>query len=72
MTTKAKFEVFLDSSGEYRWRLRAANGQIVAQSEAYTTQEDAKRGATDAAETAGQVEWDGSAGDHVSVEVVDE
>jgi uncharacterized protein YegP (UPF0339 family) len=26
----AKFEIFKDVRGEYRWRLRAANGQIFA------------------------------------------
>ncbi len=25
-----KFEVFVDKAGEYRWRLRASNGQIIA------------------------------------------
>lgn len=26
----AKFEVYKDSRGEYRWRLKASNGQVVA------------------------------------------
>jgi uncharacterized protein YegP (UPF0339 family) len=26
----AKFEVYLDSSNEYRWRLKSANGQVIA------------------------------------------
>lgn len=26
----AKFEIFRDVRGEYRWRLRSANGQILA------------------------------------------
>ena len=30
-----KFEVYLDKAGEYRFRLKAANGQIVAASEGY-------------------------------------
>ena len=30
-----KFEVYLDKGGEYRFRLKAANGQIVASSEGY-------------------------------------
>jgi hypothetical protein len=30
-----KFEVYLDNAGEYRFRLKAANGQIVASSEGY-------------------------------------
>jgi len=32
----AKFEVF-ESKGEFRFRLKASNGQIVAQSQGYTT-----------------------------------
>ncbi len=26
----AKFEVYQDSSKEYRWRLKSANGQVIA------------------------------------------
>ena len=33
----AKFEVYKDSSGQFRFRLRAANNEIIAVSEAYTT-----------------------------------
>ena len=33
----AKFEVTKDSAGQYRFRLRAANNEIIAVSEAYTT-----------------------------------
>lgn len=33
---------------DWRWRLRAANGEIVAQSEGYTSEGDAKRGVEDA------------------------
>jgi hypothetical protein len=33
----AKFEVYKDSSGKFRFRLRAANNEIIAQGEAYTT-----------------------------------
>ncbi|MFZ0529760.1 MAG: DUF1508 domain-containing protein [Propionicimonas sp.] len=25
-----KFEVYVDASGKYRWRLKAVNGQVVA------------------------------------------
>lgn len=34
---KPKFEVFKDVSGQYRFRLKAPNGEIIAASEAYTT-----------------------------------
>jgi uncharacterized protein len=29
---KARFEVFKDRAGEWRWRLRAANGRVIADS----------------------------------------
>lgn len=31
-----KFEVYLDKAGEYRFRLKATNGEIIAVSEGYT------------------------------------
>lgn len=31
-----KFEVYLDKAGEYRFRLKATNGQIIATGESYT------------------------------------
>lgn len=37
------YEVFEAADG-WRWRLRAANGEIVAASESYTSKRDAKRG----------------------------
>ena len=40
-----KFEVYKDKKGEFRWRLRAANGQEFACSgEGYTSKESAKAG----------------------------
>lgn len=39
----AKFEIY-KSGAEYRWRLKAANGEIVASGEAYTTKAGAKDG----------------------------
>jgi hypothetical protein len=34
----AKFEVYQDSKGEYRWRLKSGNGQIIATGgEGYTS-----------------------------------
>lgn len=32
-----KFEVFKDKRGEFRWRLRADNNQVIATGEGYTT-----------------------------------
>ena len=33
----AKFEVYKDASGQFRFRLRAPNMEIIASSEAYTS-----------------------------------
>ena len=35
-------ELFQSLNGEWRWRLRAKNGEIVAQSEGYTRKESAQ------------------------------
>lgn len=35
--TNPKFEIYLDRSGEYRFRLRARNGAIIAVSDGYST-----------------------------------
>lgn len=42
----AKFEVYADAAGKYRWRLVAANGEKVASSgESFYDRADAKRAA---------------------------
>jgi uncharacterized protein YegP (UPF0339 family) len=43
----ARFEVFKDVAGEFRFRLRAANGEIMMQSEGYATESNARRGVSD-------------------------
>ena len=44
-TIMGKFQIFQDKSGEYRWRLKSANGQIVATSgEGYKQKADAQKG----------------------------
>jgi uncharacterized protein YegP (UPF0339 family) len=35
--TPTKFEIYRDANNEYRFRLRAANNEIIATGEAYTT-----------------------------------
>jgi hypothetical protein len=35
----AHFEVFKEASGQFRFRLRAPNGETIASGEAYTTKE---------------------------------
>lgn len=44
----ARFEVFRDSAGEWRWRLQAPNNEIVAQSEGYEDESSAVIGVGDA------------------------
>lgn len=39
----AKFEVY-ETGDEYRWRLKAANGEIVASGEAYASRNGAVKG----------------------------
>ncbi|MBV9831870.1 MAG: DUF1508 domain-containing protein [Marmoricola sp.] len=38
------FHIYKDSQGEYRFRLRSANGQIVATGESYPTKAGAQEG----------------------------
>nr|WP_136716225.1 HVO_2922 family protein [Halorientalis salina] len=41
----ATFELFEDNAGEWRWRLRHSNGNIIADSgEGYTEKANAKKG----------------------------
>ncbi|MCH5351492.1 MAG: YegP family protein [Clostridiales bacterium] len=39
-----KFEIYLDKAGEYRFRLKAANGEKILASEGYTTKANCKNG----------------------------
>lgn len=39
-----KFELFKDKAGEFRFRLKAANGEIIAASEGYNTKASAEKG----------------------------
>ena len=40
----SQFEIYQDSVGEYRFRLRAPNGEIIATSEGYTQKSSCKNG----------------------------
>jgi uncharacterized protein YegP (UPF0339 family) len=40
----AKFEIYKDAKGEFRWRLRADNNQIIASGEGYTTKAACQNG----------------------------
>ncbi|MFB8004965.1 YegP family protein [Nocardia sp. NPDC056000] len=39
-----KFELFADAADKFRWRLKAGNGEVIAQSQAYASKEAAKKG----------------------------
>lgn len=39
-----KFEIYKDKAGEYRFRLKASNGQIIAASEGYVKKDSCKNG----------------------------
>lgn len=39
-----KFEIYKDNAGEFRFRLKATNGQIIAVSEGYTTLANCENG----------------------------
>lgn len=39
-----KFELYKDSSGQYRFRLKAGNGEVIASSEAYSSKAGAENG----------------------------
>jgi uncharacterized protein YegP (UPF0339 family) len=44
-TTKiGKFEVYTDKTGDYRFRLKASNGEIIAVSEGYKTKKSCMNG----------------------------
>ena len=40
----AKFELYEDKSGEFRFRLKAGNGEVIAISEGYSSKASAKNG----------------------------
>ena len=39
-----KFELYVDKAGEFRFRLKATNGEIIAASEGYTAKESCENG----------------------------
>ena len=39
-----KFELYTDKSGEYRFRLKAGNGEVIATSEGYSSKAGALNG----------------------------
>jgi len=52
-----KFEVYADSGGKYRWRLKASNGQTVASSgESFDSKSNAKESAANVKANAGSAD----------------
>ena len=49
---EAQFEIFQDSAGEYRFRLRAPNGEIIAHGEGYKSKDGCKNGIASVKENA--------------------
>ncbi len=43
-TPSAVFEIYKDNAGEYRFRLKASNGEIILISESYKTKQSANKG----------------------------
>lgn len=51
-----KFEIYKDASGQFRFRLKAPNGEIIAVGEAYTTKDACKNGIASVKENAPKAE----------------
>lgn len=57
MSKQPKFHIYEDQSGDWRWRLVAANGRIIADSaEGYTSKAGARRAANVMVNTIYEVE----------------
>ena len=41
---KGKFEIYTDKSGEYRFRLKASNGQVIATGQGYKSKDACMNG----------------------------
>ncbi|EOQ94740.1 PF07411 domain protein [Leptospira wolbachii serovar Codice str. CDC] len=52
----AKFEIYKDKAGEFRFRLKAANGEIIASSEGYSSKQACESGITSVKNNAGTAE----------------
>jgi uncharacterized protein YegP (UPF0339 family) len=44
MSAIAKFEIYKDAAGKFRFRLKATNGETIAVGEAYESKEGCKNG----------------------------
>ncbi len=53
-----KFELYKDSAGKFRFRLKASNGQVIATGEAYETRASAMKGIESVRKNAGDAKLD--------------
>jgi len=53
-----KFELYKDASGNYRFRLKASNGQVIAVGEAYESKASALNGIESVRKNAGDAALD--------------
>ena len=51
-----RFEIFKDSVGKFRFRLRAQNGEIIAESQGYESKESCQKGIASVKENASKAE----------------
>jgi uncharacterized protein YegP (UPF0339 family) len=58
MAMAGKFELYKDSSGRFRFRLKAGNGQIIAVGEAYESKASALNGIESVRKNAAGAELD--------------
>ena len=49
---RPKFEMYVDNAGEFRFRLKATNGEIIAASEGYKAEESCENGVASVRENA--------------------
>jgi uncharacterized protein len=54
----AKFEIYKDSKGQYRFRLKAGNGEVVATGESYESKAGVIRGVDAVKRAAAEAEID--------------
>ncbi|MEA4911566.1 MAG: YegP family protein [Oscillospiraceae bacterium] len=52
-----KYEIYKDKKGEFRFRLKASNGEIILASEGYTAKASCKNGIESVAENAPKAEY---------------
>ncbi|AXG14271.1 YegP family protein [Intrasporangium calvum] len=53
-----KFELYKDSAGKFRFRLKASNGQVIATGEAYESKASALNGIESVRKNAGDAQLD--------------